>query len=137
MEEGGRSWPAGSILVVEDEFLVNEMIADMVAGLGYTVAGRPTSIAGLRQALAAGGFEGVLLDLRLGDTLTLEAADVLAERGVPFAFVTGYSESSEPRHAGIPLLNKPFTLDQLRAMLERLIGPAPQQSAEAMHQKAG
>lgn len=125
------------VLVAEDEFLVSEMIADMVAGLGYTVAAQATSLVGLRQALAAGGFDCVLLDLRLGSDLTLEVADVLAERGVPFAFVTGYSEPPEPRHSAVPVLHKPFSLDQLRLMLERLTGPAPHNIPLGADRQAG
>lgn len=114
------------ILVVEDEFLVSEMIGDMVVALGYVVADRPASSSALREALAGGHFDCVLLDQRLGSEMTVESADILVERGVPFAFVTGYLESSEPRHASVPVLHKPFSVDQLRLTLQRLIGtPAP------------
>ena len=125
MREGARTSAAGSgILIVEDEFLVSEMIADMVATLGYAVAGQAANLTNVRHHLASGRFDCVLLDVRLGDELTIEAADVLIERGVPFAFVTGYTEPAEPRHAGIPALNKPFSINQLRLLLNRLIGPA-------------
>ena len=121
MRDGRRALPGSRILVAEDEFLVS----DMVARLGYSVTGQVANLTAVRQALAAGGFDGVLLDLRLGNELTVEAADVLIERAVPFAFVTGYPEPPEPRHSAVPMLHKPFSLDQLRLMLEQLIGPAP------------
>jgi CheY-like chemotaxis protein len=123
MREGLRAGSGARILIAEDEFLVSEMIGDMIVGLGYVVGGQPASLGALREALARGHFDCVLLDQRLGDEMTVDAADILVERGVPFAFVTGYLQSSEPRHASVPVLHKPFSVDQLRLTLERLIGP--------------
>jgi CheY-like chemotaxis protein len=135
MRKAKRITAQGQILIVEDEFLVAEMIADMATALGYAVVARAANLAEARRELASGTFDCVLLDLRLGDELTVEAADVLLEREVPFAFVTGYTEPAEPRHAAVPILNKPFSIEQLRILLERLIGPAP--IPEAYRKQAG
>jgi CheY-like chemotaxis protein len=135
MRESGRTTAGGRILIVEDEFLVSEMIADMVAALGYSVTAQAVNLSDVRRALAFGNFDCVLLDVRLGNELTVDAADVLMERGMPFAFVTGYTEAAELRHARVPILNKPFSIDQLRLLLERLIGPAPVR--EAHRKQAG
>jgi CheY-like chemotaxis protein len=78
-----------------------------------------------RRELSSGNFDCVLLDVRLGNELTIGVADVPIERDVPFAFVTGYTEPLEPRHAAVPTLNKPFSPEQLRLLLDHLIGPAP------------
>jgi hypothetical protein len=51
-----------------------------------------------------------------------EIADFLLDTGVPFAFVTGYDYLVEPRHQTVPVLEKPFTPVQLRALLEKLVG---------------
>ena len=48
--------------------------------------------------------------------------DVQLEMGIPFAFVSGYDGPFEARHADVPLLRKPFTADQLRVLLEKLVG---------------
>ena len=137
MREGLRAASGARILIAEDEFLVSEMICDMVAGLGYVVAERAASLAALREALAHGRFDCVLLDQRLGSEMTVDAADILVERGVPFAFVTGYLESSEPRHAAVPVLHKPFSVDQLRVTLERLLGLPPALRVVAERKQAG
>ena len=42
---------------------------------------------------------------------------------MPFAFVSGYQQTFEERHAPVPLLLKPFMPDQVRALLEQLVGP--------------
>jgi CheY-like chemotaxis protein len=137
MREGLRAASGARILIAEDEFLVSEMICDMVAGLGYVVAEQAASLAALREALAHGRFDCVLLDQRLGSEMTVDAADILVERGVPFAFVTGYLESSEPRHAAVPVLHKPFSVDQLRVTLERLLGSPPALRVVAERKQAG
>ena len=137
MREGLRAASGACILIAEDEFLVSEMICDMVAGLGYVVAEQAASLAALREALAHGRFDCVLLDQRLGSEMTVDAADILLERGVPFAFVTGYLESSEPRHAAVPVLHKPFSVDQLRVTLERLLGSPPALRVVAERKQAG
>ena len=135
MRESGRITSGSRILIVEDEFLVAEMIAEMVTSLGYAAVSRAANLSDVRRELASGGFDCVLLDVRLGEHLTVEAADVLVERCVPFAFVTGYTSPAEPRHAAVPVLNKPFTIEQLRHLLERLIGPVPLR--EAHRKQAG
>ena len=39
-----------------------------------------------------------------------------------FAFVTGYDYFIVPRHQMVPILQKPFTAVDLRALLEKLVG---------------
>jgi hypothetical protein len=49
----------------------------------------------------------------------------LAERGVPFVFVTGYGEGSLPeRFRGRPALQKPFQADRLKTTLETMVANA-------------
>jgi hypothetical protein len=81
------------------------------------------TIANARKELAKRNFDAVLLDLDLGGPASPEIADLLLELRIPFAFVTGYGRASEPRHAEVPLLPKPFTAIQLGAVLEKLAGP--------------
>jgi hypothetical protein len=45
-------------------------------------------------------------------------ADLLADRGIPFIFASGYAEAGLPaRHADRPLVEKPYRSDQLQAAL--------------------
>lgn len=115
---------APRLLIAEDEYLILELVAYYVELLGYRVSGRAASLEQVRSELGNPNFDGVLLDIRLGSTLSTEVADLLLERGTPFAFVTGYDHTLEPRHARVPLLRKPFTAEQLRAVLEKIVGPA-------------
>jgi hypothetical protein len=67
-------------------------------------------------------FGAVLLDISFDGQFAFEFADILQEANVPFAFVTGYDNLVEPRHELIPVLQEPFTLVQLRALLVTLVG---------------
>ena len=48
-------------------------------------------------------------------------AQILTERHIPFAFMTGASESLEGRFHDIPALLKPFTVNELRAVLQLIL----------------
>ena len=57
------------------------------------------------------------LDVNIGGELIYPVADTLADRGVPFVFVTGYgAESIDGRFAHVPILQKPIE----RQVLEHL-----------------
>lgn len=107
-----------SILVVEDEMLVLMEIQDMLADLGCEVV---VVAATNEQAIAfveAQNFDAALLDLNLNGIRSYPVADVLAARGVPFAFATGYGGSGlRDADRERPLLVKPFDSASLEAIL--------------------
>jgi CheY-like chemotaxis protein len=110
------------ILVVEDEMLVAMNIEDMLLELGHEVAG----LAGrLGPALALAGesrFDAAMLDVNLAGEPSFPVADLLAERGIPFLFATGYGRKGiEERFHDRPILQKPFRASELAAALEGLI----------------
>ncbi len=50
-------------------------------------------------------------------------AELLAARGVPFIFATGYGEAGVPlRYRDRPIVAKPFRPDQLEAALQKAVG---------------
>ena len=102
------------VLVVEDTFLVADMIADQLQECGCDVVG-PVSRVGPAAALAAQEtLSGALLDVNLAGEESFPVARILRERGIPFAFLTGYGgEMLPPEHRGDACLVKPFNLDEL------------------------
>jgi CheY-like chemotaxis protein len=66
--------------------------------------------------------DAALLDTNLSGERVDELAALLTRRNIPFAFITGYGREALPEgfHEGL-LLTKPFSQDQLRAMLETLL----------------
>jgi two-component sensor histidine kinase len=103
------------VMIVEDEALVAMMMEDFVEELGFSVCGPFSSLSAATLAARAGEFEAAVLDVNLGGELVYPLADLLAERGVPFIFVTGYgSDLVDSRFADIPVLQKPVQVGELR-----------------------
>lgn len=118
----GLEHPA-RILIIEDELLIALMIEEMARKIGYRVSGVAHTMAMAGREFGKRNYDVVLLDINIGGRYHAATADHLLGWGVPFAFVTGYDYLVEPRHEKIPILQKPFTTAQLRALLEELLHP--------------
>jgi CheY-like chemotaxis protein len=113
---------ATRLLVVEDEYLIRMLLEDMLADLGYEVAAAVGSIAEAREVASKGEFNAAILDVNLDGQEIFPVADILAQRGLPFVFVTGYGEGSlPPNYRGRPALQKPFQADRLKTTLAGLL----------------
>jgi DNA-binding NtrC family response regulator len=116
---------APRVLIIEDEYLIGEMIHDMVTELGYRVTHVAHRFGSALREISKENFDGALVNIRIDAAKHgTDIADVLIEKGIPFGFVTGFGHAFETRHEKIPLLQKPFNRDQLRELLETLIGPS-------------
>jgi hypothetical protein len=63
-----------------------------------------------------------LLDINLRGDMAFPVADALAQRSVPFMFLTGYEEIViPPRYDDAPRYKKPFNYAAVMAALSRLI----------------
>jgi CheY-like chemotaxis protein len=102
------------VLIVEDEIIVALFLEDTLAEHGYEVAGVACRLEeGLARAEAP-DFAVAVLDVHLNGRDVFPLADRLAEQGLPFVFATGYGARGIPeRHAGRPVLQKPFLPDDL------------------------
>jgi len=121
------------ILVVEDEFIVAWALEDMLAEMGCAIVGPAARV---NQALAMiddESIDAVVLDLNLNGQMSYPVADVLASRGVPFVFLTGYHKSSIPEaYVGFPMMQKPLDRSKLGDALTQLLTPgSPSPSAQA------
>jgi CheY-like chemotaxis protein len=99
----------------------------MLADQGCTVVATAPR---LEEALARARdralvFDAAILDLNLAGESTFGVAAALAERGVPFAFATGYGAGGlPPEWRSRPTLQKPFTsADVARVLLEAVAAP--------------
>jgi CheY-like chemotaxis protein len=120
MTDSSKAQPR--ILVVEDEYLIRMLLEDMLADLGYDVAAAVGSITEARDLATEGDFNAAVLDVNLAGQEIYPVADILAKRGLPFVFVTGYGEDSltEP-YRDRPALQKPFQVEQLKTALAGLL----------------
>jgi CheY-like chemotaxis protein len=104
------------ILVVEDNFLLAETLRELLSDCGCeTVGPAPRVAAALKLCNGGGTLDGAFLDINLGSETCFAVADLLAQRGVPFMFLSGYGDLAAvpPRHRGVPRLAKPFDLAEI------------------------
>lgn len=118
------------VLLVEDEVLIAEMVADMLVGLGATVVGPATT---LEAGLALAGSEDVdaaVLDINLRGERIDPVADLLEARGIPVLFATGYGTAAGAGQRDGLVIDKPYSQERLASALGRAmsgaktIGPA-------------
>ncbi|MCK9915280.1 response regulator [Microbacteriaceae bacterium K1510] len=115
----------GSLLVVEDEYLISMLLEDMLTDLGYNVTAAVGTIKEAREHASTGDFQAAILDVNLDGQEIFPVADILAERGLPFVFVTGYGEGSLPAHyRARPALQKPFQAERLKETLASILAAA-------------
>ncbi len=112
-----------TVLLVEDEYFVMQRLRKALETTGATVLGPAANIAAaLSLVHESEVIDAAILDVNLMGDLVFPVADALDERGVPFAFATGYDPDVIPaRHAGVPLLRKPVDPDTMA----RLLFPPP------------
>ena len=110
------------ILVVEDEFLIRMLLEDMLTDLGYELVGVAGRVDEATEMAKSKDFDLAILDVNLDGHDVYPVADLIAKRGVPFMFVTGYGGRGLPdSYRGRPTLQKPFQLDELKKMLGQLL----------------
>ena len=124
--EGART-SRSRILVIEDEALVALQLQADLESVGHTVVGPARSLqAGLSLAKDE-TIDLALVDVSLGRDTSAPIADELIARKVPFAFVTGYSDTAVlPEHLRkMPRLSKPYVLADVRRIIARLLEEQP------------
>ncbi len=109
------------ILVIEDEFFVAAHIDNVLSDEGHEVVGPVGTLDEATFLARAEDLDGALLDVNLDGGRVDEVADILADRRVPFLFVTAYGrESLPPSHRDVGVVHKPFTDADLRREVRRL-----------------
>lgn len=96
------------ILVVEDEYLIADLLASGLADAGAIVLGPVGSLGDALELIGQGAvIDAAVLDVNLGGEMVYPAADKLVENAIPFVFTTGYDPLSIPsRFAGIGCCEK-------------------------------
>ncbi len=106
------------VLVVEDEMLVAFLIEDYLTELGHFVVGPVSRLEQAMLAAQSESFDCAILDINLSGKQSFPVAQLLAARGIPFIFASGYGRAGlTPEFSERPVLQKPFTLDRLKVVL--------------------
>ena len=110
---------AKRVLVVEDELMIRMLLEDMLSELGFMVAAEASHIDEAVKAARTIEIDIAVLDVNLNGHTTGPVAEVLAARGTPFVFATGYGAQGLPEaFRNRPTLKKPFQLAGLKQTLE-------------------
>lgn len=118
------------VLVVDDESIIAQLIADVLGGEGFEVDTAPHGLAALDR-LANRTYDVILSDLRMpeldGLGLFREIEQRYPELLRRFVFITGTSEHTDYHgfidDAKVPVLTKPFDMMNLvRVVRTRLAG---------------
>jgi PAS domain S-box-containing protein len=111
------------ILVVEDEGLIALQLQSDLEDAGHRVIGPARSLAQGLLLAEQEDIDAALVDVTLGAESSIPIANRLLARSVPFAFATGYADSTMlPEHLrGIPRLNKPYAPTDIRRIVEGLV----------------
>lgn len=100
--------------------LVLMAIEDMLSDLGCTSITAAATVEKALTLIEAEPFDLATLDVNLDGRRSYTVAKALSDRGIPFAFSTGYGEHSEG-YGDRPVLNKPFNPAQLLTVLTGLL----------------
>jgi len=108
------------VLIVEDEIIVSLFLEDLLADMGYDVVG---VVSHLDDAVAhAPDYDVAVLDVHINGRPVFDFADLLAERGTPFVFATGYGARGIPdRYGARPVVQKPFQPHELKWALAQAV----------------
>jgi DNA-binding NtrC family response regulator len=118
-----------SVFLVEDEALIRMMMVDMVEELGHIVVAEAANIQEASALAETAEFEIAILDVNVGGERIDPVAEIIAGRGLPFIFASGYGAVGAPqRFRDRPILQKPFQLEWLGKAIEETVGGSDRQN---------
>jgi len=112
------------VLLVEDSLIIALDAEDIVTRLGATTVAAAATVDAALETIDAAQPTIAMLDINLGDRNSYPIADRLMELNVPFLFATGYGEQATlpMEHRGRPVLQKPYTLENVARALDAIVG---------------
>jgi PAS domain S-box-containing protein len=128
-----RAEAGETVLVIEDEEPIRELINRALTELGYAVIEAPDGPAGLRILDSDHRIDLLVTDVGLPAGLNgRQVADAARERrsGLKVLFITGFAYSSALARGsaldpGMEIMTKPFTLDAFTSKIGEMVPKAP------------
>lgn len=112
-----------AFFLVEDEALLRMMTADMLEELGHRVVGEAGTIKAAEPLARSAEFDLAILDINVGGYHITPIAQIIADRGLPFIFVSGYGSEGRPQSfRDRPALRKPFVIQNLADIINKTLG---------------
>jgi DNA-binding response OmpR family regulator len=112
-----------TILLLEDEPIIGFALEDMLIDRGAKPLFCGT-LEAARSTLESAQPDVAILDVNIHGERSYPVAEVLARRGIPFIFATGYGNALHPpQFAKVPTISKPYRLPEVEQALAALSGP--------------
>ena len=112
-------------LVVENDPMIGELLAETLDGLGHTVCAIERNVADAVAAASHWRPDLMIVDVGLGEAGGIAAVKEILRSGfVPHVFVAGDSLRGVPLGAETILIQKPFRVSDLERAIERALSAA-------------
>ena len=114
------------VLIVEDEVLIAEDIADSLSAIDYKVAGIAYSVDKALMLLNSQHPDIVLLDIQLmGEKSGIDLAKIISDKyRIPFVFLTSFADKNTVDQAKKTMpygyVVKPFTAATLKEKIDKI-----------------
>lgn len=118
----GGDLKGSRVLIVEDAVLLALELETGLSQAGAEIIG-PAYELEEAMALLDQHIDAAVLDANLNGRSISPVAQILAARGVPFVFATGYGDAGgAPSGFDAPIIRKPYDVSQIAAALRGLLG---------------
>jgi CheY-like chemotaxis protein len=123
MEPISNEAPASTILIVDDDALINMNTVDMVEDLGHTVLEAYSGKQALEILASGQRIDALITDYAMPGMTGVELADKARALfpGLPILLATGYADLPSGTSTDLPRLSKPYQQAELAAHLSRLL----------------
>lgn len=119
--DAGDGW-----LIVEDEAIVAFLVEDALTEMGLPILSIANRVSSALELVREKQPSGAVLDVNLAGERVFPVAAILADRKVPFLFLTGYGgDGVDAAFAGVSVLQKPFSVEQFQAAVRELMAASP------------
>ena len=110
--------PAPRVLLVEDEYLIAAMVADMLADLACECLGPIGTMEEGIKAARSVVCDAAIINLMIEGRHAYEITEILAERNIPFCFASGVPQTEIlEKWRSRPFIRKPYVLENVRDFL--------------------
>jgi len=110
------------VLLVEDDVMIGELLADMLQDMGYEVSALESTESGAVSAAARYKPELIIVDAQLGDGSGITAVDTILRTGfVPHLFMSGNIAKVVAQRPDAIVLEKPFQEAALTRAIRRAL----------------
>jgi PAS domain S-box-containing protein len=124
--ENAVSGRGETVLVVEDEAIVRQIVVDVLGDLGYRTLEAANGPDGLKILQSGDSIDLLVTDIGLPGLNGRQLADAARQLrpSLNVLFMTGYAETSvmaAPLASGMALITKPFAIDGLRQRVREMM----------------